>query len=341
MKRYILIIMFLSILAIIVSNFNNKVQKSDNNKSGDYQKIRMVMTTSGTGVGINTLTAKKIAELMKKETGGNVIIEVYDNDQLSDGNSAKGVNMLSNGSVDIAVYTSGTFSLIDDKMSVATLPWTFNNYEEAREVIDKTGGAYYEKILSEKGLLYLGSIHNGFRQVSNNKNPIHKPEDLQGMRIRILNNEVYELFFESFNAVPIIMGRNEMEMALRQKYIDGHDIGIFQSLRANSNRTEKYITIWNYSYENYIFVMNTKTYNQLEPKTQELLRKKVKEACEWSRDLLEKNEQDIKRKFIHNGVIITELSTEELEPFKQNVRPLVEKLKEKYGKEACLAFGIE
>lgn len=339
MKRYVIIIMFLSVLAIITVAFNNKFQKS-NDKPSDYQKIRMVVATSGNGIGINTLTAKRLAQLMKKETGGNVIIEVYDNDQLAGGNPAKGVEMLSNGSVDIGVYTSGTLSLINQKMSVATLPWAFGSYEEARDVIDKTGAAYYEKILSEQGLLYLGFIHNGFRQISNNRNPVNKPEDLQGMRIRILTNEVHNLFFKAFKAVPIAMGRVEMDTSLKQGYIDGHDIGIFQSPKENSNETEKYITIWNYSYENYIFVMNTKTYDQLEPKTQELLRQKTKEACEWGKDLLEKNEQEIKKKLIRNGSIITELSPEELEPFKQKIHPLIERLKEKYGEEACHAFGI-
>ena len=94
-------------------------------------------------------------------------------------------------------------------------------------------------------------------------------------------------------------------------------------------------------YENYIFVMNTKTFAQLEPETQELLYKKAKEACEWGRDLIERNEQEIKKKLIKNGVIIKELSPEELEPFKQKAQPLINDLKEKYGEEACLAFDIK
>ena len=341
MKKYILIIIFFSALALSTAVFNSKFQKLDEGKSSDYQKIRMVLTTSGNNMGINTLTAKKFAEMVKKESGGNVIIDVYDNDQLAGGNAIKGVGMLVNGSIDIAVYTSGTFSALNPKMATVTLPWTFDNYKEAREIIDKSGSAYYEKLLAEQGLLYLGSVHNGFRQISNNRNPVSKPEDLKGMKIRILNNEGYKLFFQSFDAVPMYMGRGEMEKFLQQGDIDGHDMSIFQTLTNKSNKREKYVTIWNYAYENYIFVMNTKTFAQLEPETQELLYKKAKEACEWGRDLLERNEQDIKKKLIKNGVIIKELSPEELEPFKQKAQPLINKLKEKYGEEACLAFGIK
>ena len=340
MNKKILIIMFLSILALITSACRND-SKNLSNKSDDYQKVRLVMTTSGTESGINTMTAKKLAEMVEQESSGKVIIEVYDNDQLAGGNAIKGIGMLTNGSVDIAVYTSGTFSIIDPKFPIATLPWTFDNYQEAREIIDKTGGAYYEKLLEKQGLLYLGSVHNGFRQISNNRNPVNRPEDLEGMKIRILSNEGYKLFFQSFNAVPMFMNRNEMDISIRQGDIDGHDMGIFQSRSDKTVKNEKYITIWNYAYENYIFVINTKTFDCLEPKTQELLKQKTKEACEWGRNLLENNEQEIKSRLIKEGVNITELSPEELEPFKQKVRPLIDNLKEIYGKEACVAFEIE
>ena len=63
-------------------------------------------------------------------------------------------------------------------MSVATLPWSFTSYQEARQVIDTTGGAYYAELLDAKGITYLGSFHNGFRQLTNSKHPVTTPEDL-------------------------------------------------------------------------------------------------------------------------------------------------------------------
>ena len=88
MKKYILIIIFFSVLALSTAVFNSKFQKLDEGKPSDYQKVRMVLTTSGNNMGINTLTAKKFAEIVKKESGGNVIIDVYDNDQLAGGNAS-------------------------------------------------------------------------------------------------------------------------------------------------------------------------------------------------------------------------------------------------------------
>ena len=337
--RIVSYILFITILTLTLVGCNNSENVPQN--TSDYQKVRMVLTTSGTEFGINTMVARKLAELIEQESGGNVIIEVYPNDRLAGGNTTRGVKMFADGSVDLAVYTSGTLATFDSRLPVATLPWTFDDYKEARKIIDDTGGKFYEKLLKEQGLIYLGSIHNGFRQISNNRNPVRRPEDLEGMKIRILGNEGYRLFFRLFNAEPIAMSRSEMSAAFKQGTIDGHDMGIVQSKTDKLNEKEKYITIWNYAYETYIFMINSKTFDRLEPKTQELLLQKSKEACEWGRDWLEEHERDLIKQFDESGVQIIELSPEELEPFKKEARPLIDKLKEKYGEEACRAFGID
>ena len=107
------------------------------------------------------------------------------------------------------------------------------------------------------------------------------------------------------------------------------------------NEIQKYMTVWNYLYENYLFVANRKTFDQLEPKTQKLLRDKMREACEWSRDYLEAEENKLRIKFAEDGLEIIDLTPEELALFRERVRPLREQLKAKYGEEACRAFRID
>lgn len=307
----------------------------------EYPKVRLSLTTSGTEKSINTLTAKKFAEMVEKESNGNIKIDVYINEELAGGNTTKGVTMLADGSIDMAFYTSGTFSTINPKISAVTLPWLFKNYQQVRITMDKKGSKFYEKILAQEGIIFLGYIHNGFRQISNNKCMIKTPDDLAGMKIRVLGNEGYSLFFKMFDAKPIPMSKSEMSLALSKGTIDGHDMGLFQSGTDKLNEVEKYITVCNYAYETYIFAINSKTFSSLDKRTQEMLRWKARVACDWGRDWLERNEQFFRRKFLEQGVIISELSNEELESFKERIQPLIEDMKQKYGKEACLAFGIE
>ena len=331
------------VLLTVLALFDGCVKQQEESPiaGGEYEKVRLVMTANGTDIGIETLTARRFAELVEKESGGNVHIEVYPNDELTGGNTNEAVRSLTEGYVDLGAYVSGTMSLLDSRLEVATIPWSFSSYQEARQVIDDTGGAYYEKILAEYGLVYLGSAHNAMRQLTSNRNPIRTPEDLQGMRIRVLGGEVYRLFFAALGAEPIPLGWSELNIAIRQGFIEGQENGFFLMKSGHLNEIQKYMTVWNYLYENYLFVANRKTFDQLEPKTQALLRAKMREACEWGRDYLEAEETKIRVQFAEDGLEITDLTPEELEVFKARVRPLREQLKKKYGAEACKAFRID
>lgn len=306
-----------------------------------YEKVRLVMTGNGTEMGIETLTARHFAKLVAEASGGNVHIEYYPNDELMGGNTNEAVRSLSEGTIDLGGYVSGTMSLLDPRLEVATIPWSFASYQEARQVIDDTGGDYYAKILSEYGLVYLGSTHNAMRQLTSNRNAMRTPEDLEGMRIRVLGGEVYRLFFSALGAVPVPLSWSELNIAIQQGFIEGQENGFFLMRSGRLNEIQKYMTVWNYLYENYLFVASRKTFDRLEPKTQELLREKMREACEWSRDYLENEEKNIRIQFAAGGLEIIDLTPEELEVFKERVKPLREKLKEKYGAEACAAFRID
>ena len=325
----------------IIFNGCSGQQTEPSNSNHEYEKVRLVMTMNGTDIGIETLTAKRFAKLVSDESGGNVHIEVYPNDELTGGNTNEAVRSITQGAVDIGAYVSGTMSLLDPRLEIAIIPWSFSSYQEARQIIDDTGGDYYAKILAEYGLVYLGSTHNAMRQLTSNRNAVRSPADLRGMRIRVLGGEVYRLFFSALGAEPVPLGWSELNIAIRQGVIEGQENGFFLMRSGRLNEIQKYMTVWNYLYENYLFTINRKTFDRLEPKTQELIREKMREACEWSRDYLEAEEKRIRRQFEEDGLEIIDLTPEELEVFKEKVRPLREKLKAKYGEEACKAFRID
>lgn len=340
MRFYVASICFLLMTIIFFSGCGKKIENTEENSSG-YQKVRLVMTANGTEEGIETLTARRFAKLVEEETGGNIHIEFYPNDEITGGNTNEAVRSLTDGAVDMGAYVSGTMSMLDPRLEIATIPWTFTDFKQARRIIDTTGGEYYAKVLAEYGLVYLGSTHNGMRQLTSNRNPVRKPEDLKDMRIRVLGGEVYRKFFSALGAKPVPLGWSELNVALRQNVIDGQENGFFLMHAGHLDEIQKYMTVWNYLYENYLFVINRKTFEQLEPKTQALLRDKMKEACEWSRDYLENAEKRLRMQFVADGVEIIDLTPEEIKVFQDKVKPLREELKARYGEEACKAFRID
>lgn len=340
MRRCLTAVLLFLAMLFILSGCGEQREASNEN-ADEYEKVRLVMTANGTDMGIETLTAKHFAELVAQASGGNVHIEFYPNDELTGGNTNEAVRSLTEGSVDMGAYVSGTMSLLDSRLEVATIPWSFASYQEARKVIDETGGEFYAKVLADYGLIYLGSTHNAMRQLSSNRNPVRTPIDLLDMKIRVLGGDVYRLFFSALGAKPVPLGWSELNIAIRQGVIEGQENGFFLMRSGRLNEIQKYMTVWNYLYENYLFVINRKTFDRLEPKTQVLIREKMLEACEWSRDYLEAEEEKIRKQFVEDGLEIIELSPEELERFKERVQPLREQLKAKYGTEACEAFRID
>lgn len=340
MRRFFLTAFLLLGLTLTMSGCGEQTQQGER-KEGDYQKIKLVMSVNGTNIATDTKVAMKFAELMEQESGGNITIDVFPNDQLAGGNASKGIEMIADGAVDLAAYAAGVLAVMDEHLLIATMPWTFNNYQEAREIIDTTGGEYYKKILAGQGITYLASAHNGFRQITNGKHAVLKPEDVAGLKIRVPGGEVYFKFWKAFGADPVAMSWSEAFTAIQQGTIDGQENGFSVTNSAKVNEIQQYMTVWNYTYENYLFVANTEIFNNLEPKTQELIRAKAKEACEWGRNLVENDEDNLREKFIKGGMEVKVLTTEELKPFQDKVQGVRKELMEKYGAEACEAFRMK
>ena len=310
-------------------------------KEGDYQQIKLVMSVNGTNIATDTKVAMKFAELVNEESGGNITVDVFPNDQLAGGNASKGIEMIADGAVDLAANAAGVMAVMDEHLLIATIPWTFNNYQEVREIIDTTGGEYYKKILASQGMTYLASAHNGFRQITNGKHAVVKPEDVKGLKICVPGGEMYFKFWKAFGADPVAMSWSEAFTAIQQGTIDGQENGFSVTNSAKVNEIQQYMTVWNYTYENYLFVANTEIFNALEPKTQELIRAKAKEACEWGRDLVENDEENLKQKFIKGGMEVITLTPEQLKPFQDRVQDVRKELMQKYGEEACTAFRMK
>ncbi len=306
-----------------------------------YEKVNLSMAVNGTDTQMDSLVANHFAELVMERSGGNVVIDVFPNDTLAGGNSTKGVEYIAVGGSDLGAYATSVLANLEPKISVATLPWSFSSYQEARQVIDSTGGEYYAELLKDKGITYLGSFHNGFRQLTNSKHPVTKPEDLKNLKIRVPGSAVYMNVFRALGASPTSMSWSEVFTAIQQGTIDGQENGCSITKSAKMDEIQDYMTIWNYSYENNLFVANTKIWESLPENTRELLSECAVEACNWGRDQLEADEDRLIQEFRDSGMQVEVLTEEQLALFKEAVADVTEELKEDYGEAACAAFGIE
>lgn len=325
-------------LALLVTGCANS--GTEQREDGEYQTIELTMAVNGTDNQIDARVGDYFAQLVSERSGGNVTVAVFPNDQLANGNASRGIEMIASGSIDLAAYATCTLAVIDEKLPVATIPWIFDDYAQAREVIDTTGGEYYAQRLAMKGMTYLGSFHNGFRQITNSKHEVTTPANMENLKIRVPGSVVYMGFFRALGADPTSMNWSEVFTAIQQGTIDGQENGVSITSTSKMQEVQDYLTMWNYSYENDLFVANTEIWESLEPQTQELLQECATEACEWGRDVLEAEEAQILEEFEAAGMTITYLTEEEQAAFDEAIAPFKAEMEAYFGPEACAAFGI-
>ena len=336
-KKKVICVVLASMLFLV--GCSEKTNPEGGSEDG-YQVIELTMAVNGTDNQIDARVGDYFAQLVEERSGGNVTVAVFPNDQLANGNASRGIEMIASGSVDLAAYATCTLAVVDEKLPVATIPWIFDDYAQAREIIDTTGGAYYAERLALKNMTYLGSFHNGFRQITNSKHEVSEPADMEDLKIRVPGSVVYMGFFRALGADPTSMNWSEVFTAIQQGTIDGQENGVSITSTSKMQEVQDYLTMWNYSYENDLFVANTEVWESLEPETRDLLQECATEACEWGRDTLEAEEAEILEEFEAAGMTITYLTEEEQAAFDEAIAGFKAEMIDYFGADACAAFGI-
>lgn len=309
--------------------------------SADYNKINLTMTVNGTDTQIDTKVGQKFAELVEEATDGAVLIDVFPNDQLAGGNAAKGMEMLADGSVDIAAYATVTMGALDERLTIGITPWIFDDYTDARTTIDETNLDYYAEILADYNMTLLGSFHNGFRQLSNSKRPVLTPDDLAGLKIRTPGSAIYQNTFTALGASPSTLNWGEVFTALQQGTIDGQENGLSITNTSGVLEVQPYVTVWSYSYENDLLMFNSDIWNSLNEETQNVLREKALEACNWGRDVVEAEHETLIEEFRDKGIQVDVLTEDQVALFKEKVVDVKADFLAKFDADALAAFGIE
>lgn len=308
----------------------------------DYPSRTIKISTSGADQGIDALTAKHFESLVEAASGGKIQVEVYPNSQLAGGDMSKLIELLvAGGNYDIVVGSGSVLGNVDEKFLTHTIPFLFNSYDEAASYLDGTGGEYYKKLMEEKNLVYLGAEYNGLRQLTTKDKVIKKPEDLKGLRIRVPSGEVYMKTLTDMGADPVAMNWSEVFTALQQGTLDGHENGYQTIASANIQEVQKNITEWNWSFDGYWMFAGKKAWDSYDDATKKLVEDKAIESCQWGREKLVTDEEQIRKDFQEkDGVTITQLTDEEHQAFVDAAKPAQEYFIDKFGEEACGAWGL-
>lgn len=279
------------------------------------------------------LAATKFKELTEKYTNGEIKVTIFPNAVLGDERTL--LERMKMGIVDAGVITSGPFVNFVPQFGVVDMPFLFRDAEHAYKVLDGPIGDKLFADLEPQGWKGLAWAERGFRNLTNNKRPINKPEDVAGLKIRLMQNPIYVDSFKALGANAVPMAWTEALTALQQHTIDGQENPLNVIVSFKLYESQKYLAITRHAYAPAPIIMSMMTWKKLTPAQQTAVLKAAREAAQYERDYDNQNEAGWLKELADKGMVITR---PDLSAFLKAVKPVYDTYSDKFGKDLINAI---
>ncbi|WP_340107127.1 DctP family TRAP transporter solute-binding subunit [Pikeienuella sp. HZG-20] len=285
--------------------------------------------------------AKMFAKLVKERSDGAYQINTHPNAVMAGGNDRVELEMAQGGAIQFLIKGSGWLTGIDPSFQALSLPWLFPDHATANAVLDGPAGDEVLKTLEGRDLVGLAWGANGFRQVTNSRRPIVTPADLENAKIRVPGIELYRSVFSELGANPTTMSFAEVFTALQTGAVDGQENPMSLIYSSRFYDVQKYMTIWNYSYDAIVLVANAGFWNGLSADEQKMFRDAAREAMNYEREVVAQEDKSLAAELEKAGMEITRLTPEQLAVFQEAIQPVYDEYKEKLGVDLVNKFENE
>ncbi|MDI6764787.1 MAG: TRAP transporter substrate-binding protein [Thermodesulfobacteriota bacterium] len=248
--------------------------------------------------------AMELAKLVDLKTKGQIKIEIYPGGQLGKG-ERECIEGLQIGTIDLVVTSTGPVGGFVPQMLVVDLPFLFRDNGHVDKVLDGPIGEGLLKDLSKAGINGIAFWENGFRNLTNNKRPVSKPEDVKGLKLRTMENEVHMDAFRTLGADPTPMTWGEVYTSLQQGVIDGQENPINIIRTHKIYEVNKHLSLTGHVYSPALLLMNEKKFKGLSPDLQKALIEAGKEAANFERRFIRENEAKMLEELKGFGMQVT------------------------------------
>jgi tripartite ATP-independent transporter DctP family solute receptor len=279
------------------------------------------------------------AEYVKKETNGEIDIKTFPFGQL--GSETSLAEQVQSGTLEIASVTCAVLQNYVPQVALTDLPFVFPDRKTAYAVLDDP--QVQEKIfgfLPAKGFIGIGWTENEFRDVTNTKREVRKPDDLQGLKIRVMKSPIYIDTFKVLGASPTDLPFPEIYSALQNGTIDAQENPLLTSILIKATEITKFVTKTGHILTECIIVVNPDFWNKLKPDQQKIFRDAAKLCIKVNRETNVELEKKLPQSGLSveeyckkNDVKVTELTPEEREAFKNVMKTVWSTYREKIGPE--------
>ena len=268
-------------------------------------------------------------EKAKELSGGELNIEVFPAGQM--GTHTQCQEMVSTGTLDFYITTAGLVSVFDPKRTqeLIELPYLFDNYTQAYAFMDTDFVTNIYEPLQAKGIRYLSTWDNGFRHMTNNVRPIYTPEDMKGLKVRVVKSEMSMKIISSLGASPVPMSYSELYTALGSGVVDGQENPFMNIYASKFYEVQKYMSVTKHQYSTLPLIFSEMTWKKLTDNQRKALKQAAMEAAPYMRKQVGANEGKQREAMEKEGLKVNDVP--DLTPFRKAVEPVYEWARGKWG----------
>ena len=274
------------------------------------------------------LGTAKFAELVATKSGGKMKVKEYGASVL--GSESQQVSALQGGVQEMfAPATTSVVSLVKE-FSLIDTPFSFSN---ARQVDALLQGSFGKELLNKlpaKGLVGLDYWETGFRNITNSRKPVVSPEDVQGLKIRVMGNPLFLESFSSLGTNPVPMAFGELYGALESHALDAQENPYSIVLTSKFYEVQKYMSVTNHVYTANPMLVSKKFWDRLSKTEQKILRESAQEAGVYHRALSREAAERDRKALIAKGMQVNDVSPATIAKMREITKPVADKFAATY-----------
>ena len=271
-----------------------------------------------------------LGQLLSEASKGQIELQMFHSSQLgSERDAIEGVSM---GTLEMTLISSAPLANFTNAFLVFDLPFIIQDRQKAYAYMDGPEGKKILDSVLSKGMVALGIWENGFRMLTNSKKAVAVPEDLNGLKIRLMENPIHVGTFKTLGAYPVPMPFGELFTALQQGTVDGQENPLIIISTSKFAEVQKYLSLTGHFYAPAILLVNKNFWeNTLSEEQRKIFTEAELKARTWERNFSMENEKKLVDSLKAQGM---EVTMPDKAKFFEAVQPVYKEFEEKVGKEA-------
>ena len=276
-------------------------------------------------------TLLNMKQKLEEQTEGRIKVEIYPNAELGgDGELCEAVAM---GTIQMALPSTSVLTAYNEQIGVLDMPYLFNDAQCAFDALDGALGDQIDEWIAGSGFVSLGYIYNGPRSTTNNKHPIYTPDDLSGLKMRVMNSPVFITMYNTLGANATPMSFSELYTGLQQNVVDGQENPPTLIYASGFQQVQKYLTMDAHVHNFLPILTNQAWLDSLSEGDRAILEQCCAEFVTEQREMELADNEDIVSKLEAEGMEVNYLTDEQYQAFVDKVQPMYDEYKGKWGTE--------